>query len=92
MKTIATPSYWNEEKYKPLIEVKTIFGNTVKIPECFKDSWDFLIKSYKSVISAQGQANGLKIIQESLDSAPLMRSKECEDFYKVFAENYQKHS
>ena len=89
---VNTPKYWEEEKYQPLIEVETIYGNTVKIPERFKDSWEFLMQSCAKVISEQGKANGLKAITESLDSSTLARSRDCEDFYKVFAESYQKQN
>ena len=89
---VNTPKYWEEEKYQPLIEVKTIFGNMVRIPERFKDSWDFLMLSYEKVISEQGRVNGLKTITESLGSSTIARSKECEDFYKVFAESYQERT
>ncbi|MBQ5602215.1 MAG: hypothetical protein IIU77_05270 [Clostridia bacterium] len=91
-KEVNTPSYWEEEKYQSLTEVKTIFGNTVKIPERFKDSWDFLMQNYEELISRQGRANGLKAITESLGSSTVTRSRDCEDFYKVFAESYQKQS
>ena len=92
MKTVQTPEYWKEERYQPLIEVETIYGNTVRIPERFKDSWDFLMMNYEKLISRQGRANGLKAIKESLDSSTIARSRDCEDFYKVFAENYQKQN
>ena len=91
-KKVETPAYWEEGKYQPLIEVKTMFGNTVKIPERFKDSWEFLTLSYEKVISEQGRANGLKAIKESVVSSTLQRSRDCEDFYKVFAESYQKQN
>ncbi len=91
-KVVKTPKYWQEEKYQPLVEVKTIYGNTVKIPERSKDSWDFLMKHCEEKILRQGRQDGLKTIKASLDSATIMRSRECEDFYKVFAENYQEQS
>ena len=89
MKTVKTPEYWKEARYQPLVEVTTLSGSKIKIPERLKDSWDFLMNNYKGLISRQGIANGLKTIRESLDTATIKRSKECEDFYKVFAENYQ---
>ena len=89
---VKTPSRWKEQEYQPLIEVKTVSGNTVKIPERFKASWQFLTRSFEKVILEQGRANGLKIIRESLGSSNLQRSKDCEDFYKVFAESYQEQN
>ena len=86
---VKTPSYWNEERFQPLVEVKTIYGNTVKIPERLKDSWDFHMKCFEEIMSEQGKQIGLKTIKEMLDSATTMRSRVCEDFYKVMFENYQ---
>ena len=86
---VNTPGYWKEEKFQPLVEVKTIYGNSVKIPERLKPLWDFHMKIDKEIISEQGKQAGLKTIMESADTATTMRSKECEDFYKVMYENYQ---
>ena len=41
---VKTPMYWQEEKYQPLIEVKTVYKNNVKIPSVMKDNWDFLMQ------------------------------------------------
>ena len=89
MKMIKTPSYWNEERFQPLVEVKTIYGNTVKIPERSKEFWDFQMKCFEEIMSEQGKQIGLKTIKEILDSDITMRSRECEDFYEVMFENYQ---
>lgn len=42
---VKTPSYWKEEKYQPLIEVSTLYGNKVKVPERFLDTWEYLEKA-----------------------------------------------
>ncbi len=39
MKMIKTPKYWEMERYQPLVEVKTMYGNTVQIPRCFEGTW-----------------------------------------------------
>ena len=36
---VQTPSYWKEEKYQPLVEVETAYGNKVKIPERYLPLW-----------------------------------------------------
>ena len=90
-KEIKTPEYWKEQRFQPLVEVKSITGSTVKIPSRSKEFWEFLMKNYEKVILEQGKVNGLKIIRESLDTATIMRSRECEDFCRVFAENYQEN-
>lgn len=88
-KEVKTPAYWKEDQFQPLVEAETLYGNKVKIPSRSKESWDFLTNMSKTIISEQGRRAGLKIIKESLDTATLKRSKECEDFYKVFTESYQ---
>ena len=42
---VKTPSYWNEEKYQPLVETTTLYGNKVKVPKRFLDTWEYLEKS-----------------------------------------------
>ena len=37
---IKTPSYWQEEKYQPLVEAETAYGNKVKIPKSLQDIWE----------------------------------------------------
>ena len=88
METVKTPEYWKEPKYQPLIEVTTLSGSKIKIPERLKDTWDFLMNSYKELISSQGIENGLKTIREGLATATIKRSRDAEDFFKVFAEIY----
>jgi len=92
MKTVKTPQYWQEERYQPLIEVNTIYGNTVRIPNCFKDSWDILTQMSKNIISGQGRPAGLKTIKELMGSENQMTSKKREDFCKVFLESYQEQN
>ena len=36
---VKTPKYWNDEVFQPLIEVKTVNGNSVKIPKKFTNGW-----------------------------------------------------
>ena len=88
-KIIKTPIYWSEKQFQPLTEVKTIYGNKVKIPKRFKDSWDILTSMSEKIISEQGLQAGLKTIKELMDSENQMTSKKREDFCKVFMENYQ---
>ena len=88
-KTLKTPDYWKDEEYQPLIEVKTINGNSVRIPERLKDSWDFLMTCFEPVILEQGKVAGLNTIKDLMEAESQMTSKKREDFYKVFVENYQ---
>ena len=42
---VKTPSYWNVGKYQPLVETTTLYGNKVKVPKRFLDTWEYLEKS-----------------------------------------------
>ena len=37
---IKTPSYWQEEKYQPLVEAETAYGNKVEIPQNLQNIWE----------------------------------------------------
>lgn len=37
---IKVPSYWQEEKYQPMIEAETAYGNKVKIPQILLENWE----------------------------------------------------
>ena len=37
---VQTPSYWQEEKYQPLVEAITAYGNKVLIPEKLTVCWE----------------------------------------------------
>ncbi len=60
---VKTPPYWKEEKYQPLIEVKTVYKNKVKIPSVMKDNWDFLMQCCENIIQREGRQRGLEIIK-----------------------------
>ena len=38
-KTINYPKHWEGERYQPLVEAETIYGNMVKIPKRFLNCW-----------------------------------------------------
>ena len=88
-KEIKTPAYWREERFQPLIEVETIYGNKVEIPRRFKDSWDMMMDMSERIISKQGRADGLRTIEEIMKTEPPMPGRERVDFCKVFIENYR---
>lgn len=92
MKSVKTPRYWQSEEFQPLVEVKTIYGNKVRIPSLFKESWDILTNMSESIISEQGRLAGLKTIKELMATENQMTSKKREDFCKVFVEGYQEQS
>ena len=51
---VKTPTYWQEEKYQPLIEVETAYGNKVKIPESLIQCWE-LEKTIKKDLDKKPQ-------------------------------------
>ena len=80
---IQTPSYWEEDWYQPLVEVTTIYGNPVKIPERWRSTWEF----YEEMIAQgrctrEGYAAGLK---QGIE----MRGYNAADFGRVLLEIYQ---
>ena len=91
-KEVNTPSYWEEEKYQPLTEVETIFGNPIEIPKPLKDSWDFQLNMWKGIISRQGMKDGLQTIREMVKYEISQRCKECGDFSLTMLEEYQEHN
>lgn len=51
---VKTPTYWQEEKYQPLIEVETAYGNKVKIPKSLIQCWE-LEMSLKEALKQEPQ-------------------------------------
>ena len=37
---VKTPSYWQEEKYQPMVEAETAYGNKVEIPQNLQAIWN----------------------------------------------------
>ena len=83
---IATPSYWQEERFQPLVEVQTAYGNKVKIPENCLPLWEMLSK-YNKEKAAQYYEQ--VIADGSFDSRKPIRNKTAHDLIKVFVEKYQ---
>ena len=80
---IQTPKYWAEEEYQPLVEVTTIYGNPVKIPERWRSTWEFdqeMMEQGRE--SREDYAAGLKQVIE-------MRGYNAADLARVFLEIYQ---
>ena len=80
---VQTPSYWAEERYQPLIEVETAYGNKVKIPERYLPLWKMAQAGKKTTIQHYEQA----IADGSYDK-PTKRAKFAIDLRKVFVEKY----
>ena len=46
---VKTPKYWEGERYQPLIEEETIYGNKVKIPKRFLSCWKTAKMTYEEM-------------------------------------------
>ena len=50
-KTLKIPDYWyTDERLQPLVEAKTINGNTVKIPQISQRAWKTFQRSAKEMM------------------------------------------
>ena len=81
-KVIATPKYWEEERFQPLVEAETINGHKVKIPKNFLDGWE-MERLAQQDMKEQGlaQTHGLENLKEQRPIAY--------DMVRVFLEIYQ---
>ena len=84
MKKIQTPSYWKEEKYQPLVETVTVYGNKVLIPKNFLNFWEFQRK-----ISKQANQPPQEYLIQMLNDFMTTRGRLAEDLGKVLLEIYQ---
>ena len=91
MKEIQTPSYWQEEKYQPLVKAKTLYGNQVMIPIGYQETWELEEFRVKSVdeLKPDGQT-GLEYEEELLKYIINTENSPKADLAKVMLEIYQK--
>ena len=88
MKKVNTPKYWGKENFQPLMEVKTAYDNTVKIPRRFLDGWNML-KIQMDFIMERGQ-EPLDILQVGKDNNPSKQNNPIYfDLEQVFYEIYE---
>ena len=83
--TVQTPSYWKDERYQPLIEVKTINGNTVRIPKLFEYHWEMHSNQREYLVEMWQNACKEGALQETTYS----RGKWAVDLIKTFLEVYK---
>ena len=67
---VKTPTYWQEEKYQPLVEVKTAYGNKVKIPESLVQCWELEITLKEALEQEPQEAKDgyLLVVKKNHDS------------------------
>ena len=84
---VQTPSYWAEERYQPLIEVETAYGNKVKIPKDFVSCWEMWLRNKEETIEifAREKARGWG---RKETPNPRRRAIIARDYQKVFIEDY----
>ena len=58
---IQTPKYWKKERFQPLTEVETMYGNKVQIPKSLKDTWEYYLMAIKTC------KNPKKFLQGKMD-------------------------
>ena len=81
---VKTPKYWQEEKYQPLVEVETAYGNKVKIPEKLKISYE-MAKNRKEHIE-KNQPDFLPGYIQEIKEESGSRYLVEQVFYEVFEE------
>ena len=81
---VKTPDYWQEERYQPLVEVETLYGNKVHIPQRFKENWELWLRQKEILIDLlrDGVQHGY------LEETSNPRKKWAVDLRKVFYELY----
>ena len=90
MKKVQTPSYWKEEKYQPLVETVTVYGNKVLIPKNFLGSWEMLLKEKEAIeIEKPENLDGSTFLKTALENFITRRGKSAKDFGEVLLEIYQ---
>ena len=91
---VQTPIYWYEEKFQPLVETETLYGNKVQIPEIFQNSWKEL-KIWGRQAQAQTPQEKLEsfqYIKRNLERMTLNQDETTADFAKVMLETYKNKS
>lgn len=79
---IKTPKYWEKDRYQPLVETETAYGNKVKIPKCFMNGWKTAKLTFEHCTSrGVNPLDGLEILEET---QPMSY-----DLERVFYEIYQ---
>lgn len=80
---VKTPSYWLEEKYQPLVEAETAFGNKVLIPQSLMDTWEMWERNKHLVLPTVERAKAAGWFKKSL------RNQKYQDLMRVYFEQYQ---
>ncbi len=82
---VKTPSYWQEEKYQPLVPVKTAYGHTVQIPKLYEENWESYLRTKDMIIKMWLPEKADGCLKET--SNP--RQKWGVDLRRVFLEIYK---
>ena len=84
---VQTPSYWAEERYQPLVEVETAYGNKVEIPKDFVPYWEVWLK-HRKMVSETFEREKARGWGRKETPNPKRRAIIAQDYQKVFIEDY----
>ena len=80
---VKTPSYWQEDKYQPLVEAQTAYGNKVLIPQSLTDTWAMWESRREEILGRLEQVIADGWFDKSL------RNPKYQDLKRVYFEQYQ---
>ena len=82
---VQTPSYWQEEKYQPLVEVTTVYGNKVLIPQLYVENWELYQATKELMIEDWQRGRALGYLAPTDNP----RKKWAVDLKRTFLEVYE---
>ena len=80
---VQTPGYWQEEKYQPLVEVETAYGNKVKIPESLLDTLKIWKHRKEEILRNIEQAKAEGFFKKTI------HNQNKQDLKRVYFEQFQ---
>lgn len=81
---VEIPSYWKEEKYQPLVERRTLYGNKVMVPKRLLVTWDFWDRMQEQIMIAL-KSNPTGFLTPNED----YRQRDGSNIIRVYCEAYQ---
>lgn len=94
MQEIQTPQIWEEERFQPLVKMKTVYGNPVMAPKMWEEIWETQMYLMECADKSKLYGlNGLSLEIHQLVEIIMDRGKsELTDFLRVMLESYQESS
>lgn len=85
---VRTPEYWKQKEYQPLVNCRTLFGNPVRMPQRYKESWEFQVELFNKIVAESGFQEGLHYMEHALEIVEESRGQNCIDLFLVMLERY----